>query len=48
MIRMRNSLLNWEKGWLNSPLTLPVEEIMVTDLSAKKSYFDEFGSSDEK
>ena len=20
MIRMRNSLLNWEKGWLNSPM----------------------------
>ena len=28
-------------------IALSVEEIMVTDLFAKKSYFDEFGSGDE-
>ena len=28
-------------------ITLSVEEIMVTNLSARKSYFDEFESSDE-
>ena len=28
-------------------ITLSIEEIKVTDLSSKKSYFDEFESSDE-